>query len=238
MSELGLGLYTIGEAAQLIGAERRAIRRWLFGYDYTMHRGGKSVRKHSGPLWHTQYEPDEFGEPALGFLDLLELRVVHRFVACGVPLIVVRRCLQTARDLFGTDYPMTRQRFATDGETIFHQVLSEDLQDDEPGAALLNLKNRQYAFRDIIKASLYDGIEYGPQGAARWFPSRGRVVVLDPGVEFGHPTLASSGVPTVSLYASYLAEGRSAANVARLFEVPSREVMAAVRFEEQLRKAA
>ncbi len=238
MRELGLGLYTIGEAAQLIGAERRSIRRWLFGYDYTARRHGEAVHKHSGPLWHTQYEPDELGEPVLGFMDLLELRVVHRFVACGVPLIVVRRCLQTARDLFGTDYPLTRQRFATDGATIFHQALSEGLDGDEPGAAMLNLRSRQYAFREIIKASLYEGIEYGPRGVQRWFPARNKVVVLDPEVEFGHPTLVDSGVPTASLYASFLAEGRSAASVARLFEVPARAVLAAVRFEEQLRHAA
>ncbi len=239
MQTLGLGLYTLSEAATLVGAEKRSIKRWLFGYDYSRKTTDGKVSSHSDPLWQTQYTSEELNEPVVGFHDLLELRIVHRFVECGVPLIVVRRCLNTAREMFGSDYPLSRQRFATDGETIYHQAVVDAASGDEPEAGMLNLKSRQYAFRSIIRDSLYAGIEYGKAGATRWFPqARSRVIVLDPAMQFGHPALVQSGVPTASIYASFLAEGQQAANVARMFEVPVREVTAAVRFEERLRQAA
>jgi uncharacterized protein (DUF433 family) len=232
---LGLGLYTLAEAARLVHADRRAVKRWICGYDYVGQGPDGRLRRHSEPLWQPQYKPEDLGQGVIGFQDLLELRVVREFVRCGVPLLVVRHCLETARELFDTEYPFTKQRFVTDGETIFHEALRSGATEAE----MLNLRTRQYAFREIVKDSLYTGIEYEGTFARRWFPElRSRTVVLDPAVEFGHPTLADSGVPTASLYASYLAEGKKRATVARLFEVTPRQVDAAVRFEERLRKAA
>jgi hypothetical protein len=49
--------------------------------------------------------------------------------------------------------------------------------------------------------------------------------------------LTDSGVPTRTLYESFKAEGRdrpALAMVARTFEVPAKDVEAAVRFEEEL----
>lgn len=232
---LGLGLYTLREAAGLVHEERRTLKRWLFGYDYTARAGEGRARHHSDPLWRPQHAAADLGEPVIGFRDLLELRVVREFVQRGVPLIVIRRCLDTARELFGGDYPLTRQRFVTDGATLFHEALKHG----EAEGHMLNLRTRQYVFREIVKDSLYAGIEYEGEYARRWYPApRSRAVVLDPSVQFGHPVLTDSGVPTASIYASFVDEGRNKARVARLFEVDPRAVDAAVRFEERLRQAA
>lgn len=234
MQALGLGLYTLGEAAALIHAERRMVKRWLCGYGRNVKVGEGRAHRHSEPLWKTQYAAADLGASVIGFQDLLELRIVREFVNRGVPLLVVRRCLEVAREMFGGDYPFTRYRFMTDGATIFHEALKQG----EAEGAVLNLRNRQYTFREIIKESLYTGIEYDGAYARRWFPERGKSVVLDPDRQFGHPSLAASGVPTASVYATYLAEGRSKAQVARLFEIEPKDVAAAVRFEERLRQAA
>jgi uncharacterized protein (DUF433 family) len=104
---------------------------------------------------------------------------------------------------------------------------------------VLDLRTRQYAFREIIKDSLYAGIEYDAGTARRWYPEpRSRKVVIDPGVQFGHPVIEECGVPTASIYASYLAEDRDKALVARLFEITPRQIESAVRFEEKLLQAA
>ena len=61
--------------------------------------------------------------------------------------------------------------------------------------------------------------------------------MIDPGLQFGKPVLTDSGVPTRALYESFKAEGRdrpALAMVARTFEVPAKDVEAAVRFEEEL----
>jgi uncharacterized protein (DUF433 family) len=137
--------------------------------------------------------------------------------------------------MFGSDYPFTTRRFLTDGRTIYQEALRAGA--DEP--EVLDLRTHQYAFREIIKDSLYTGIEYQDGFARRWYPEpRSRVVVIDPAIQFGRPVVERSGVPTTSLYASYLDEGRDEAVVARLFEVTPRQVESAVRFEEKLLQAA
>lgn len=233
--QLGLGIYTLADAARLIHGDTRSLQRWLYGYDYRGRKGESSVLRHSNALWSPQYQADDFHEKVIGFQDLLELRIVREFVRRGVPLLVVRQCLESAAEMFGADYPFTTRRFVTDGETIYQEAMRAGA--DEP--EMLNLRTRQYAFREIIKDSLYTGIEYIGGLAKRWYPeSRSRTVVIDPDVQFGHPVVAESGVPTASLYASYLAEDRNKSLVARLFEIAPRQVEAAVRFEEKLRQAA
>ncbi len=238
MSLAGLGLYSLAEAARLIGSEAREIRRWIVGYDYSSPAaGGGRLRRHSSPLWSSQYADDaELASRAIGFRDLLELRVVREFVTAGVPLLVVRRCLDTARTLFGGPYPLTTRRFLTDGRTLFMQAVRDDGEQD-----LLDLRSLQYAFNDIIKPSLYSGIEYEGSTARRWFPETARrAVVLDPAVQFGKPVLVHSAVPTETLFAAYQTEGggpTAAATVARIYEVPTKDVQAAVRFETELQAA-
>jgi uncharacterized protein (DUF433 family) len=235
MRHTGKGVYTLPDAARLVGTDAPKLRRWLYGYGYK--KAGKDHQYRSTPLWTPQYGPEEFGERVIGFKDLMEARIVREFVRRGVPLIVVRGCLDEARKMFGGDYPLTRQRFLTDGETIFHEVLDSQDLGDEP--ALVDLRKRQHVFRSIIKDSLYEGIEYDGDAARRWFPEgRNHPVVVDPQIQFGHPTIDQSGVPTAALYAAWLAEGKKRATVAKLFEVDPRQVDAAVKFEEKLRKAA
>lgn len=238
MSDLGKGVYTLPDAARLVRADVTKIRRWLYGYDYGKGSGEDRRRYHSTPLWEPQYRMDELGERIIGFRDLMELRIVREFVARGVPLIVVRYCLAAARELFGGDYPLTRQRFLTDGETVFHEAL-DVVSSTEDGPALLDLRKRQHVFRTIVKDSLYAGIEYDGALARRWYPEGKRhAVVVDPEVQFGHPAIEQSGVPTAALYASWLAEGKKRATVAKLYEVDARHVDAAVKFEEKLRQPA
>lgn len=234
MNPFGLGMYCLADAAKLVRAEPRTICCWLYGYTYTTRHGQERERRQVPPLWSPQYDRGELGEAVIGFQDLLELRVVREFVTHGVPLQVVRRCLQTAREVFGSDHPLANHRFVTDGATIFADSLEAEARAGEHDGELLDLRSRQYAFRSIIKDSLYAGIEYENGRARRWYPQpRSRVVVVDPACQFGHPMIESCGVPTVALYSAFLAEGRQKAAVARLFDVSPREVEAAVRFEEQ-----
>jgi hypothetical protein len=200
MSDLGKGVYTLPDAARLVRADAGKIRRWMFGYEYGKRTKDERRHYHSQPLWQPQYSVDEFGERILGFRDVMELRIVREFVARGVPLIVVRYCLAAAGEMFGGKYPLTRLRFLTDGETVFHEALDVAATTDD-GPALLDLRRRQHVFRTIVKDSLYAGIEYDGDVARRWYPDGKRhAVVVDPEVQFGRPTVEQSGVPTAALY--------------------------------------
>ena len=233
------GIYTLADAARLVGTETRTIRRWVHGYSRPAlgSSADNTAPKKSVPLWQTQYGSGERSN-IVGFRDLLELRVVNEFVKHGVPLIVVRECLNSAKKLLGVDHPFTQSRFATDGKTIYADLLKNVTEPE-----LVDLRKKQIVFRDIIKPSLYDGIEYDSSTriARRWFPNKGRRIVLDPARSFGKPVLNGSGIPTEALYANYRAEGADRAAirlVASIFDIDAKEVAAAIQFETAFAKKA
>lgn len=233
-----LGIYTLAEAAHLVRVPTRSINQWLYGYDYTRKSADETVKKHVAPIWTPQYDAEQWGEKIIGFRDLLELRVVREFIQHGVSVAVIRKCFENAKSTFNDSYPLTALRFATDGKTIFADaVRSEEVEE------MLDLHKKQYVFKQIIKQSLYEGIEYDvTKNAKRWYPvGKKRDIVIDPDRQFGKPIVADSGIPTSALFASYQAEGAdkaAAAMVARIFEIPAKNVAAAIRFEEHLLQAA
>jgi len=221
---IGVGVYSLPEAARLTGAEAREIRRWIFGYQFRPR--SDDDMHYSPPLWRSQLADAE--GHFIGFRDLVELRFVQAFVRAGVHLPVVRAALAAARDIFG-DYPFSTEKFLTDGKAIYHEALASD------GAAhLLDLSRKQFAFHSIIRQSLYVGLEFNDRGeATRWFPlPRSRVVVLDPEVAFGHAALTDYGIPTETIADAMIAE-KSRARVATIFGIPPTAVDAAVRFEQR-----
>lgn len=226
---LGAGIYPLPQAARLVGENSRNVRRWLKGYSWKYKDG----RSSSGPLWHTAYEQEDLpGGAAIGFRDLLELRMVAQFVKHGVHLKVIRATIDAARAHFGSEYPLSNRRFLTDGKRIFLEAVEEATGVEK----MIDVLGRQFVFADVIRPSLYAGIEYDQTGARRWFPvPRSRLVLLDPEVQFGAPIIASEGVPTDAVYDAWKAEGRDVARVARAYRLTPRMVNAAVAFEQRLR---
>lgn len=217
---LGVGLYTAGEAARYTGIPARDISRWLFGYS--------TGKKHYDGLWRPELADHDVR--ALGFHDLLEVRFVHAFRQHGVSLQAIRLASSHASAMYDQPYPFTCTRFQTDGRSIFATVLDET--GDE---SLLDLIRKQYTFREVIRPSLYAGIEYSDTGKAeRWFPQkRNRKIVLDPDRNFGKPILTDYGIDTSVLRQAWETEGENSRFVAAIYQIPVAAVEAAIRFEQR-----
>lgn len=232
----GTGIYTLSEAARLTSVPARKIHRWLYGYSYPKKSGEGAAHAFSEPLWQPQLSKEEYDAEVIGFNDLLEVRFVSAFVEHGVNLVVVRKCLETARELFAVDYPLTSGSFKTDGKTIYAEAVEKSIKE----GALLDLRSRQLAFKDIINPSLYAGIEYEGKLASKWYPGGKRHhVVLDPARQFGSPIVEATGTPTDVLYASFLAEGashRAMVQTAKIYEAPLKHVESAIKFEQGLKR--
>lgn len=222
-ASIGTGFYTVPEAARLLKIPARNINRWLGGY--ALRSGGKAID--IAPLWTPQL-PRAADHIELGFRDLIELRFVQAFITAGLGLTTIRHCLEYARACVNDERPFSTRRFLTDGRTILLDSVSE------AGAAeMLDLKSRQYVFKQIIERTFKD-LDIEDEAVARWRPLQGKdSIVIDPARAFGQPVAADYGVPTVVLAQAVMAEG-AAERVAQIYEVPVSVVRDAVKFEDYL----
>ena len=222
---LGVGIYTVQEAARLTGVPSRRIRRWLRGYVYRRDE----VRFDVPAVWHAQIQPID-GATALGFLDLMEARFVDAFRRSGVSWNTIRLAAERAREIFEQDHPFSTRRFRTDGRRIFAEFIEKPAE-----RKLLDLVKSQYAFHKIVSPSLYAGVEFSVRDEViRWFPDWPKQqIVIDPHRAFGRPIVVREGVPTEVLAKAFEAED-SLERVAKWFAVPPRAVRDAVAFERGL----
>lgn len=238
---IGIGLYTVADAATLLRIPPRNIRRWLAGYTYKARDGSKHTML---PLWRPQL-PTWQRQIELGFRDLIELRFVSAFLDQGLGILTIRRCLEHARALVGDERPFSTRRFSTDGRTIFLSFAEEaranpdEVLADVPEverAHLIDLKTSQYVFRVVIEQTFRD-LDLDANAVVRWRPFHGKTtIVVDPSRAFGQPITAEAGVPTSALADAVAAEG-SEKRVAQLFNVPRAVVVDAVKFEKELAAA-
>ncbi|NEU13053.1 hypothetical protein G3T14_13010 [Methylobacterium sp. BTF04] len=220
---LGIGYYTVSEAARLIRMPARNINRWLGGYAFKS--AGKAGRM--PPLW-TPELPADGDHLELGFRDLIELRFVQAFIEKDLDLRVIRSCMEHARTYVSDDRPFSTRKFQTDGRTIFLDSLRASGERE-----LIDLRKGQFVFLGVVERTFKD-LDLDNEVVARWRPFRGKdTIVIDPQRSFGQPIAAEFGVPTVALAEAVKSEG-SVERVARLYEVSPSVVRDAVRFEEYL----
>jgi uncharacterized protein (DUF433 family) len=224
---IGVGIYSVPEAARLTGVSTPRIRRWMTGYTF---RSGAEHRR-SPPVWKHDI-PRSGGSLALSFRDLIEVRFVNAFLNQGVTWKNLRIAAKFAAELLGTTHPFSTERFKTDGKTIFAELAARS-----GNRALLDLVRRQYALPGILDPYLYEGLEYQGEVVRRWFPRPpSQRVVIDPELAFGQPVVQPEAVPTAVLAAAFAAEG-SIRLVARWYEVEEQSVEEALDFERRLAAA-
>lgn len=224
----GVGLYTVPEASHITRISTQHIRRWLWGYRYTV--AGQKHRQEA--LWTPQL-PIVDHVKALSFRDLIEVQFVQRFREEGLSLQFIRKTIDLATALLDKTYPLSSVKFKTDGRRIMAEVVKDF---DDERHYVFDLENGQYYLQFVLDY-LYDALEYSNfDQLVRWWPlGRDHRVVIDPKKSFGRPIVVE-GVPTAALSGSYKAEGSIAA-VAAWYEVSEESVTDALAFERS-RKAA
>jgi uncharacterized protein (DUF433 family) len=231
---VGIGYYTVPEAARLLKTAPRKITRWLGGYPYETKEGAAA---RAAPLWRPQL-PRLGDSLELGFRDLIELRFVLAFIKQGVSLNVIRRCVENARRIIGEERPLSTYRFKTDGKRIFLESLREAEEAGHPGGtpSITDLQTGQMVFKQVVEPTFRD-LDVAEGSVARWRPYKGKPsIVIDPTRSFGKPISTDFGVPTAALASAARAES-SPQRVARLFEVPVAVVSDAIAFEQSLMAA-
>src|SRR5579863_9135478 len=183
---VGIGIYTVPEAARLTGVSVGRIHRWLQGYEFRV-----SGRVHTSPPVLKADLAPLGGVSALSFRDLVEVRFVDYFLRKGVTWPTLRLAAAHAAEIIGSSHPFSTKRFKTNGNRIFGKLGTQQL---------LEVSHLQYTIPEIIEPQLYSGLEFAHLEVVRWFPmDPNRQVVIDPQVAFGRPTIAREGIPTETL---------------------------------------
>jgi uncharacterized protein (DUF433 family) len=221
---LEIGIYTIPDAAELVGAPQASVRVWVEGHS------GKQDPVIENQLGRVG------GKTAVSFANLMELRFIARFVKAGVRLHEIRAIMKEAKTTLRHPHPFaTRTVFKTDGRKIVAEIARRN------GLMLVyDLKSKNYEMPSVVMKSFLDDVVFDPQGEAIEWKPRPKIapnVVVHPRIAFGHPVLKPSQIPTEALAKAFKAEG-SAQFVADIFDIPEKHVREAVKFEEQLAKAA
>ena len=166
---------------------------------------------------------------------LMELRFVARFVAAGVKVRTIRQIMgDVQRELARPHALATNRMFTTDGKNIFLRILRESGKED-----VVDLRSKNYEMLAVIADSLKDDVIFDAAGdATAWFPRRDSApnIVIHPRFSFGRPILLQSHVPTEAIEASVKVEGVD--GTADLFEVPVEHVREAIKFQNEIRRAA
>ncbi|MEH3126557.1 hypothetical protein [Agrobacterium cavarae] len=220
---IGVGLYTPAEAGRLLHVAPAKISRWLNGH---------SIRGREYPaLWEPAVQIDG-ASTTLAFRDLMEIRVADAFLRAGVSAIQVRAAIVYAREVLGADYPLSTERFKTDGRNILLRVFEKDA-DGVERERLLNLFRRQYEFKEVIEPILRT-VDFDEDGSPRlWYPAGRRAnILVDPLRAFGQPIDGVTSVPTAILATS--AGNFGIEETAIAYDVPEGSVRRAVEFEQSL----
>jgi uncharacterized protein (DUF433 family) len=222
-SLLGIGVYTVPEAAWMTNVSPPRIRRWLRGYKFRV--GGKTHT--SSAVWKPDLPVLE-DALALSFRDLMEVRFVDYFLKQGVSWRMLRLAAGYAGEIVNSTHPFSTKMFKTDGKTIFADFERQGTR------KIFNVIKHQYTIPDFIAPYLYDGLEFKENHPSRWFPlCNSKRVVIDPAISFGQPVVNPEGVPTLILARAFEVE-KNIDRVSYWYNVPKKSVQDAVNYQQRL----
>lgn len=221
-------VYGYSDVARYLGIPSSTIRSWVQGRTYA-----------SGDrLFRPVIERPDGSLPLLSFTNLVEIHVLssirnlHR-----VSLQKVREALAYIEQEIPTAHPLATLDFKTDQVDLFVDIWGRILS--------VSGNKGQVGIRRVVEAYL-ERIERDKRGlAVRLFPftrmdpardvavEQPRVVVIDPRVSFGRPTLVGTGVPTAVLSERFKA-GESIDELVVDFGCPRAAIEEAIRCEHNM----
>lgn len=182
--------YTIPEACHYLNLAESTVRYWVTG------KGGE---------YRPVIVPASKSTPTLlSFLNLVEVHVLGGMTReYKVKLPKVRAAVDFLKRQFKSDHPLISHDFATDGLSLFIEHYGKLINVSEDG---------QIAIREVLTAAL-KRIEWDEKGLPiKLFPfthsdikDAPRIIVIQPGLAFGRPVIAGTGIPTEIIAERYKA---------------------------------
>lgn len=221
-------LYSLTDAARFARVNPGKLRSWVFGA-----RKGTRIAK---PL--IELPPERvWGEIALSFTNLIEIKMVAKCRHHGISLQQIRAAYDAARAEFGP-HPFAQQDVFVSGKDIFSRV--DEASDDGRSFTVLT-KGGQRALAPAIGQYLMQ-VRWKDHRPIEWRPEEGRDAVHDVEVVRLNPTM-QFGLPQARGIRTEILRDRFQANVAIELiaedtDLQVYEVEQALRYEWKLNDAA
>jgi uncharacterized protein (DUF433 family) len=218
--EIGSGVYSVPDAADILGFPIDKIRRWI-----------KSYWENKFADDGTPYTWGEGRDRGFNFYTLVELIAIYALRENNVSFKKIIEARSHLKDTLNVEYPFATKKVMSDGEKFFYQIDQELLLD-------VNLKN-QYSFKDIVEPYCnkldFDAID---TLAERFWPlGKDRNVVVDPKHRFGEPTISGTNI-AVDIIAGMASKGEKISKIAKLYDLTEDQVTDAIEFKNGPRIAA
>lgn len=213
--------YSLAEASHYLRVPLATLRSWVRGRYYPTEHG----RKFFKPLIKL---PDR-NLASLSFVNLVETHVLDAIRReHHIPLPKVRTALEYVNRHFRVPHPLADHKFQTDGADLFLSKFEKLISVTQAG---------QLAMKEMLAAHLRR-IEHDEAGlAVRLYPftrkrevDEPKIIVIDPYVSFGRPSIAHRGIATDIIAERYKA-GESIEELAKDYDCERGQVEEAVRVE-------
>jgi hypothetical protein len=228
---LGIGLYTVDEAARYARLMTRTVNRWVFG-----DAAGESV---------VEAQLSKSGEKVVTFLDFIQTLAVRsvRVSENKFPLQKIRQACQRAAKDCNLSFPLAAKdhRIFIFGPRdnpkkceMIIRIGSDDAGEDVY-RQLTGKKAGNMMITKIVEPFM-QGVEFGDSAFAERYvalASGKTKIVMDPHHRFGEPYLPSCGYTALALWEAYRAEG-GAERAARAFGVSVKEIELACSYYDYL----
>lgn len=215
-------LYTVAEAARIVGVPASTLHTWARGY--TRRPPGR--RPVSGGPLITFVPSSRHREPSIPFVGLAEALVLAAIRESGVPMQRIRPALAQLEKEIGLEYALASRKLYTDGAELLYDY-GERAEDDDARLAcdLVVVRDGQRVFVGVIREYL-QRIEYGEDG----YPKLIHVptylhadVIVDPRRAFGLPIFERGGARVQDVLERFWAD-ESIDQLSEEFGVPVNEL--------------
>ena len=203
--------YSLGDAAFYLRLPRAKVSRWTDALrpEASAAAGGLSYK-------------------AISYVQLLELHVFKAMrLKHDVPFHRIQKALSFLRGHLPSPHPLLDREFSTNGLDLFFE---------KDGDLINASRSGQHVIRDLVTVFL-SRIEWKAGGGSSFFPfireetaSEPRLIEMQPGVAFGRPVLAGTGI-AAEIVAGRFSAWETTADLAAEYQVPLEMIEAAVRWE-------
>lgn len=215
--------YRMAEAARYLHMPAATLRSWFVGRTYPRQDGAVGS-------FERLISPADASAVRLSFMNLVEAHVLRSLrTHHGVPIKSVRQALAYAETELGIPHLLLSDQLHTDAADLFLDHYGQLINLSRSGQLVMRRLIEEYLKRverddRHLPIRLYPFLRQAETGSDR-------TVVIDPGVSFGRPVVAGSGI-TTSVLVHRVDAGETIEELADDYGLTEGQIEAALIFEK------